>query len=58
MKILICRQETGQLENVDRIELENRAKKSFANYLKPDYETVIFKEHTEDWRKADIVVYS
>lgn len=31
---------------VDRIELENQAKKNFANYLKPDYETVIFKEHT------------
>lgn len=41
---------------VDRIELENQAKKNFINYLKPDYETVVFKEHTEDWRKADIVV--
>ena len=41
---------------VDRIELENQAKKNFINYLKPDYETVIFKEHTEDWRRADIVV--
>lgn len=41
---------------VDRIELENQAKKNFINYLKPDYETVIFKEHPDDWRKADIVV--
>lgn len=41
---------------VDRIELENQAKKNFVNYLKPDYDTVIFKEHTEDWRHADIVV--
>ena len=41
---------------VDRIELENQAKKNFISYLKPDYETVIFKEHTDDWRKADIVV--
>lgn len=41
---------------MDRIELENQAKKNFINYLKPDYETVVFKEHTEDWRKADIVV--
>lgn len=41
---------------VDRIELENQAKKNFINYLKPDYDTVIFKEHTDDWRKADIVV--
>lgn len=41
---------------VDRIELENQAKKNFINYLNPDYETVIFKEHTDDWRRADIVV--
>lgn len=41
---------------VDRIELENQAKKNFINYLKPDYDSVIFKEHTDDWRKADIVV--
>jgi len=41
---------------VDRIELENQAKKNFINYLKPDYETVIFKEHTDDWKRADIVV--
>lgn len=41
---------------VDRIELENQAKKNFINYLKPDYDTVVFKEHTDDWKKADIVV--
>ncbi len=41
---------------VDRIELENQAKKNYINYLKPDYETVVFKEHTDDWRRADIVV--
>lgn len=41
---------------VDRIELENQAKKNFINYLKPDYDTVIFKEHTDDWRRAGIVV--
>lgn len=41
---------------VDRIELKNQARKNFINYLKPDYETVIFKEHTDDWRKADMVV--
>lgn len=41
---------------VDRIELENQAKKNFINYLKPDYDTVIFKEQSEDWRRADIVV--
>ena len=41
---------------VDRIELENQAKKNFINYLTPDYQTVVFKEHIDDWRKADIVV--
>lgn len=41
---------------VDRIELENQAKKNFQNYLTPDYQTVIFKENTDDWRKAEIVV--
>jgi type I restriction enzyme R subunit len=41
---------------VDRIELENQAKKNFVNYLSPDYQTVIFKENTEDWRKAEVVV--
>ncbi len=41
---------------VDRIELENQARKNFINYLKPDYETVIYKEHTDDWRRAEIVV--
>lgn len=41
---------------VDRIELENQAKKNFQNYLVPDYYTVIFKENVEDWRKAEIVV--
>lgn len=41
---------------VDRIELENQARKNFINYLSPDYHTVVFKENTEDWRKAEIVV--
>lgn len=41
---------------VDRIELETQAKKNFKNYLSPDYQTVIFKENAEDWRKAEVVV--
>ena len=41
---------------VDRIELENQAKKNFQNYLLPDYRTVVFKENTDDWRKAEVVV--
>lgn len=41
---------------VDRIELENQAKKNFVTYLTPDYHTVVFKENTDDWRKAEIVI--
>lgn len=41
---------------VDRLELEDQAKKSFVNYLKNDYTTVIYKENRDDWRKAEIVV--
>lgn len=41
---------------VDRLELEEQARKAFTEYLKPDYTTFIFKEHKSDWRKADILV--
>lgn len=41
---------------VDRIELENQAKKAFGRCLKTDYPTVIYKENREDWRAAEIVV--
>jgi len=41
---------------VDRLELENQAKKAFANYLKNDYQTTVYKENRDDWRKAEIVV--
>jgi type I restriction enzyme R subunit len=41
---------------VDRLELEDQAWKAFTNNLKPDYSTFIFKEHKNDWRKADVVV--
>jgi type I restriction enzyme R subunit len=41
---------------VDRIELEDQAMKDFKAYLKPDYNTFIYKENIEDWHKADIVV--
>ncbi len=41
---------------VDRIELENQAYKSFVQYLKNDYTTVIYKQNRDDWRKAEIVV--
>jgi len=41
---------------VDRLELEDQAKKAFVNYLKNDYQTVVYKENRDDWRKAEIVV--
>lgn len=41
---------------VDRLELENQAKKAFVNYLKNDYQTSVYKENRDDWRKAEIVV--
>jgi type I restriction enzyme R subunit len=41
---------------VDRIELEEQAKKAFVELLKNDCKTVIYKENRNDWRSADIVV--
>lgn len=41
---------------VDRLELEDQARKNFVRYLKNDYTTVIYKENRDDWRKAEIVV--
>jgi len=41
---------------VDRLELEDQAKKAFAAVLSADYQTVIYKENRDDWRRAEIVV--
>ncbi len=41
---------------VDRLELEDQAKKAFAALLSADYHTVIYKESRDDWRRAEIVV--
>ncbi|MBI5352481.1 MAG: DEAD/DEAH box helicase family protein [Chloroflexi bacterium] len=41
---------------VDRLELENQAKKAFNILLKNDYQTAVYKENRDDWRKAEIVV--
>ena len=41
---------------VDRLELEDQAKKAFADLLSADCETVIYKENRDDWRQAEIVV--
>ena len=41
---------------VDRLELEDQAKKAFAALLSADYQTVIYKESRDDWQRAAIVV--
>lgn len=41
---------------VDRLELENQAWKNFVLLLKNDYQSVIYKENRQEWRKAEIVV--
>ena len=41
---------------VDRLELEEQARKDFTNYLKNDLTTVVYKEKRNDWRKVEIVV--
>lgn len=41
---------------VDRLELEDQAKKAFTAQLSADFQTVIYKENRDDWRRADIVV--
>ena len=41
---------------VDRLELENQAKKDFDNYLKNDITSVIYKENKNDWKKAEVVI--
>ena len=41
---------------VDRLELEEQARKMFSAILSADYSTVIYKEKRDDWRSAEIVV--
>ncbi len=41
---------------VDRLELEDQAKKAFATLLSADFKTVIYKENRDDWRHAEIVI--
>lgn len=41
---------------VDRLELEDQAKKAFSLLLKNDFKSIIYKENRSDWRKAEIVV--
>ena len=41
---------------VDRLELEDQAKKALAAVLSVDFPTVIYKESRDDWQRAEIVV--
>ncbi len=41
---------------VDRLELEDQAKKALTKVLANDYQVVIYKENRDDWRRADVVV--
>ena len=41
---------------VDRLELEEQARKVFGAILSADYTTVIYKEKRDDWHPAEIVV--
>ena len=41
---------------VDRLELEDQAKKAFGILLSADFQTVIYKENRDDWRRAEIVI--
>ena len=41
---------------VDRIELERQAKKNFELYFGESWESVIYKEHPNDWNRAPILI--
>jgi type I restriction enzyme R subunit len=41
---------------VDRLELEDQARKAFVGLLSADFQTVIYKESRDDWQRAEIVV--
>ena len=41
---------------VDRLELEEQARKTFVGLLAADFQTVVYKEKRDDWRSAEIVV--
>ncbi|MDT3778291.1 DEAD/DEAH box helicase family protein [Nitrospira sp. MA-1] len=41
---------------VDRLELEDQAKKAFVGLLSSDFKTDIYKESRDDWRRAEVVV--
>ena len=41
---------------VDRLELEDQAKQNFELYFGNSWETVVYKEHLDDWNRAEVLV--
>lgn len=41
---------------VDRLELEDQARKAFATLLSADFQAVIYKESRDDWRRAEVII--
>lgn len=41
---------------VDRLELEDQAKKAFSALLSADFPIVVYKENRDEWQRAEIVV--
>lgn len=41
---------------VDRLELEDQAKRALIKYLGKDYRCVVFKENKDSWRNAEVVI--
>ncbi len=41
---------------VDRLELEEQARKDFERYLKADYTVMVYKNNRESWAKASVVI--
>jgi type I restriction enzyme, R subunit len=41
---------------VDRLELEEQARKDFERYLKADYTVMVYKNNRDSWAKASVVI--
>jgi type I restriction enzyme R subunit len=41
---------------VDRLELEDQAKKAFRDYLEKDYQIAVYKESRDTWKNAQIII--
>ena len=57
IKLFLCAGNASRvLFLVDRLELEEQARRVFASLLSADFSTVVYKEKRDDWRSAEIVV--